>query len=119
MDSYMIEFPPGSRSGKHRHMAEEFLYVLGGKGYDLHWDVLMELGQKFEWHINQQSSRWDWEEGDIIYIPPNTVHQHFNADASTPARLISGMNRMVKYMGFNDLEQYENAPEYDANSAKG
>ena len=31
VDAYMQIVPPGSRSGKHRHLAEECLYVLEGK----------------------------------------------------------------------------------------
>ena len=56
----------------------------------------------------------EWEAGDVIYIPPNTIHQHFNADPQRPARLISAINRIYKYCGLNDLEQLEDAPEYDA-----
>jgi len=35
---YMQIIPPGSRSGRHRHLAEECLYVVEGRGYDLHQD---------------------------------------------------------------------------------
>ena len=38
VDAYMEIIPPGSRSGKHRHLAEECVYVLEGRGYDLHQD---------------------------------------------------------------------------------
>jgi len=50
----------------------------------------------------------------VIYIPPNTIHQHFNASAEKRVRLISAINRIYKYCGLNDLEQIEDAPEYDA-----
>jgi len=50
----------------------------------------------------------------VIYIPPNTIHQHFNASPEKPVRLISAINRIYKYCGLNDLEQIEDAPEYDA-----
>jgi hypothetical protein len=49
----------------------------------------------------------------MIYVPPNTISQHFNADPERPARLVSATNRIYKYCGLNDLEQLENAPEYD------
>jgi hypothetical protein len=49
----------------------------------------------------------------VIYIPPNTIHQHFNADPERPVRLISVINRIYKQFGLNDLEQLEDAPEYD------
>lgn len=48
VDLYMQELPPGSRSGKHRHMADEVLYALEGSGYDLHWDVDLELGVRYD-----------------------------------------------------------------------
>ncbi len=110
IDAYMQELPPGGSSGKHRHMAEELLYVLEGKGYDLHWDVDVEIKDKYYWKVSPEAKRFDWEEGDIVYIPLNTVHQHFNRDDSGPARFISATNRMYKYMGYQDLEQIEDAP---------
>ena len=112
IDSYMQFIPPASRSGKHRHMSEEYIFVLEGKGYDLHWDVDFEVSDKYHWKVDETPSRWEWEMGDSIYIPPNTVHQHFNADPGSPVRFISATSRMVKYIGFDDLEQIEDAPEY-------
>jgi quercetin dioxygenase-like cupin family protein len=111
IDAYMQEIPAGGRSGKHRHMADEVLYVLEGKGYDLHWDVDIELGTTYVWKVADKPSRWDWEEGDLVWIPPNTVHQHFNADPERPARFISAQNRMFKHMGYDDVEQIEEAPK--------
>ena len=58
--------------------------------------------------------RFDYEAGDVIYVPPNTIHQHFNADPDRPLRLISTINRIFKQCGLNDLEQIEDAPEYQA-----
>ena len=112
VDSYMQFIPPGSRSGKHRHMSEEFIFVLEGKGYDLHWDVDFELSDKYYWKVAEKPSRWEWEQGDSIYIPPNTIHQHFNMDLDNPVRFISATSRAVRFVGFDDLEQIEDAPEY-------
>ncbi|MDB5650037.1 MAG: Thermophilic glucose-6-phosphate isomerase, partial [Hyphomicrobiales bacterium] len=93
VDAYMQLIPPGSRSGKHRHLAEECVYVIEGRGYDLHQDCDVEITDVFTWSIQDEVKRYEWEAGDVIYIPPNTVHQHFNADPSKPARLISSTNR--------------------------
>ena len=112
VDAYMQIIPPGSRSGKHRHLAEDCLYVLEGKGYDLHQDCDIEIVDVYTWKPQDEVKRFEWEAGDIIYIPPNTIHQHFNADPNRPARLISSINRIFKYSGLNDLEQIEDAPEY-------
>jgi quercetin dioxygenase-like cupin family protein len=113
VDAYMQIIPPGSRSGKHRHLAEECLYVVEGRGYDLHQDCDVEIIDDYHWIPQNEIKRFDWEAGDVIYIPPNTIHQHFNADPSRPARLISAINRIFKNSGLNDLEQVEPAPEYD------
>jgi quercetin dioxygenase-like cupin family protein len=113
VDAYMQIIPPGSRSGKHRHLAEECLYVLEGRGYDLHQDCDVEITDTYHWIVQPEVKRYEWEAGDVIYIPPNTVHQHFNADPDRPVRLISAINRVYKFCGLNDLEQLEDAPEYD------
>lgn len=113
VDAYMQILPPGSRSGKHRHLAEECLYVVEGCGYDLHQDCDVEITDDYHWVPQEEIKRFEWEAGDVIYIPPNTIHQHFNGDPDRPARLISAINRIFKNSGLNDLEQIENAPEYD------
>ena len=113
VDAYMQVIPPGSRSGKHRHLAEECLYVVEGHGYDLHQDCDVEITDTYNWKPQVEIKRYEWEAGDVIYVPPCTIHQHFNADPAHPARLISCINRIYKNSGLNDLEQLEDAPEYD------
>src|SRR5918994_1666374 len=113
VDAYMQIVPPGSSSGRHRHLAEECLYVLEGRGYDLHQDCEVEITDTYHWTAQDEIKRFEWEAGDVIYIPPNTIHQHFNAAADKPVRLISATNRIYKACGLNDLEQIEDAPEYD------
>src|SRR6266571_2257300 len=97
VDAYMQIIPPGSRSGRHRHL-----------------DCDVEITDTYHWKPQAEVKRWEWEAGDVIYIPPNTIHQHFNASVEKPVRLISAINRIYKYCGLNDLEQIEDAPEYDA-----
>ena len=113
IDAYMQIIPPGSKSGKHRHLAEECFYVLEGKGYDLHQDCDVEVKDRYEWVVQGEVKRFEWEAGDMVYIPPNTIHQHHNADPKRPVRLISSINRIFKNFGLNDLEQLEDAPEFD------
>lgn len=112
VNAYMQIIPPGSRSGKHRHLAEECLYVLEGRGYDLHQDCDVEITDTYHWTPQAEIKRYEWEAGDVIYIPPNTIHQHFNVDPERPVRLISAINRIYEKFGLNDLEQLEDAPEY-------
>ena len=87
--------------------------MLEGHGYDLHQDCDVEITDDYRWKPQDEIKRYEWEAGDVIYIPPSTIHQHFNGDPERPARLISCTNRIYKNSGLNDLEQLEDAPEYD------
>jgi len=109
VDAYMQFIEPGSRTGKHRHMWEEVIFVAEGSGYDLHWDVKFDCIDTYHWEWEAEPKKSEWTRGDFIYIPPFSIHQHFNS-GKTEARLIVISNRIVKAMGFNWLDQVERAP---------
>ena len=111
VEAYMQFLTPGERSGKHRHMWEEIIFVAEGAGYDLHWDLKFDCIDAFAWDWNEEPKRFEWKRGDFIYVPPFTIHQHF-ADASTDARLIVISNRIVKTMGYDWFDQLEHAPGF-------
>ena len=112
VDAYMLIIPPGSRSGRHRQLAEECLYVLEGRGYDLHQDCDVDIADGVRWTPQDEVQRCDWQAGDVIYVPPCTISQHFNADPARPVRLVSAINRVYRKCGLNDLVQLDDAPEY-------
>lgn len=112
VDAYMQFLPPGGRSGKHRHMWEEIIFVAEGSGYDLHWDLKFDCVDAYSWDWEAEPKRFEWTRGDFIYVPPFSIHQHFNADAAAEARLVIISNRIVKAMGFDWLDQLENAPGF-------
>ncbi len=92
-DAFLQEIPPGGRSGKHRHVAEELHKVLSGRGYDIHNGV-----------------QWDWEAEDVVVIPSHTVHQHFNTDPKRSAVFLSFMPRLHSFFGHGGIEHLEDAP---------
>jgi gentisate 1,2-dioxygenase len=112
LDIYMQFLPPGKASGKHRHLSEEVIYVVEGKGYDLHWDVKFDVHDAMEFEWEAEPKRYDWEQGDFIYIPPYCIHKHFNADATNEARIIVINSRIIKQIGFDWFEQLERAEGY-------
>jgi quercetin dioxygenase-like cupin family protein len=113
VDVFEQEIPAGSRSGKRWHMADEVLYVLSGSGYSLHWQVEAEIAERYYAHVAKEPTRHEITAGDTLYVPHNTVAQHFAADGE-PLRLLSGQNRVFKLLGYDAVSYLENAPEYDA-----
>jgi Auxin binding protein len=70
VDAYMQIIPAGSHSGKHRHLAEECVYVLEGRGYDLHQDCDVEITDTYHWKPVDEIKRYEWEAGDVITFHP-------------------------------------------------
>jgi quercetin dioxygenase-like cupin family protein len=111
VDVFELEVPGGSRSGRRWHMADEALYVLGGAGYSLHWEVQADLDDRYYARIAKEPSRHEIKKGDTLFVPPNTVAQHF-ATSGEPLHLLSSQNRMFKHLGYDNVAFIENAPEY-------
>jgi quercetin dioxygenase-like cupin family protein len=113
VDVLELDIPAGSRSGQRWHMADEVLYVLSGRGYSLHWEVTADIAERYYARIATQPTRHEITAGDTLYVPQNTVAQHFSADGQ-PLRLLSGQNRLFKQLGYDNIVYLENAPEWDA-----
>jgi quercetin dioxygenase-like cupin family protein len=112
VDAFELSIPAGSRSGKRWHMADEILHVVSGSGYTLHWQVEAEIAERYYARIATEPVRYDFKQGDTVYVPQNTIAQHFAADG-TPLLLLSGQNRIFKTLGYDKTVYLENAPEYD------
>lgn len=109
LDIYMQFLPAGKASGRHRHLSEEVFFVVEGSGYDLHWDVRFDCNEVMEFTWDETPKRFEWKQGDFVYIPPYCAHQHFNADPANEARIVVVNSRIVKPMGFDWFEQLERA----------
>lgn len=87
---HVTELAPGGRAAPHRHLREELIHVLSGRGYTRIWQ---EGGSEV---------RVDWEAGDLFSPPLNTWHEHVNADSAAPARYYSVENVVVDRLFLND-----------------
>ena len=58
-------------------------------------------------------------QGDFVYIPPYCIHKHFNADPNNEARIVVINSRIVKAMGFDWVEQIEEAEGYSTATRGG
>jgi gentisate 1,2-dioxygenase len=69
--AHIVGYGPGAVSQKHGHMNGAVMYVLEGKGHDVHDGV-----------------RYDWQAGDAVLVHNACVHQHFNDEKTRPARVV-------------------------------
>jgi hypothetical protein len=106
IDVAELEIGPGGRSGKRWQMADEACYVLEGSGYSLHWEVRAEFAEKYYAHIALEPTRHEFTKGQLLYIPPNTVAQHF-ADEGSTLRMVSGQSRVFRNLGYDNTVYLE------------
>ena len=71
IETHIEAYAPGGANGKHGHMNSAVMFVLKGKGYDIH-----------------DGKRMDWQAGDAMIVENACVHQHFNADDNEEAVLL-------------------------------
>ena len=110
IDAYIQEIPSGGRSGKHRHMSFELFYVLEGTGYDIHFDPDVRIEDSYSWEPKKDGKKYEWQETDLVFIPPMVIHQHFNTDPEKRARILVANTRLASMMGCPRWEQIEDAP---------
>ncbi|MBI4330784.1 MAG: cupin domain-containing protein [Chloroflexi bacterium] len=97
-DTYISEIPPREELKPQRHLYEEMIFVLSGRGATTVWN---EGGGKHT---------FEWQEGSLFSPPLNAWHQHFNGSGEKPARLL-GVTLAPVYMNLcNDLDFIFNNP---------
>ncbi len=79
-DAYVCEIPPGKSLKPQRHLFEESILILKGKGGSTIWN---EGGPK---------QTFEWEEGSLFSPPMNAWHQHFNGQGDQPVKYLAITN---------------------------
>lgn len=87
-DSYLCEIPAGASTLPQRHLFEEVIYVVSGRGATTVW---LDPSNKVT---------FEWQEGSLFAIPLNTWHQHFNGQGNQPARYIGETNAPIMFNTF-------------------
>lgn len=78
---YVVEIPPGDALRPEKHLYEELMYVLQGRGSTEAWAPGSEKKVLFE-----------WQTGSLFAPPLNTWHRLYNSSGSEPAVLLALTN---------------------------
>lgn len=101
-DAYLCEIAPARALEPQRHLFEEMIYVIDGKG------------STSVWYEEKRKLSFEWEEGSLFAIPMNAWHQHFNGQGSRSARYLAVTNAPVIMNLFHNVRfVFENSFVFD------
>ncbi len=88
-DNYICEIPPGQSLKPQRHMFEELVHVLSGRGATTFWT-----------REGASKGTFEWKEQSVFSLPANVGYQHFNGDETKPARFLSKTTLPLLFQSF-------------------
>jgi quercetin dioxygenase-like cupin family protein len=91
-DCRIVAIAPGGELAEERHLFEEMVYVLSGRGATRVADGRGNV------------HAFEWRTGSLFAVPLNAAHQHFNGDGAEPARLLMVTNAPVVLNMFRSLD---------------
>lgn len=91
---YICEIPPGGTLKPEKHVYEELIYVVSGKGTASVWN---------EDQIDRKQT-FEWQAGSVFAPPLNAWHQFSNTQSDTPARFFALTSARVHMNLFHNPE---------------
>lgn len=91
-DCYICEIAPGRSLNPQKHMFEQLIFVVSGRGATTVW---REGGKK---------QTFEWGEGALFSPPLNTWYQHFNGQGDRPVRLLAMSNAPTVLNLFHNID---------------
>jgi len=98
IDMQVIEIAPGGKTAPQRHLYEEVVYVLAGRGST---SVESPAGERHS---------FEWQTGSLFAIPLNASYRHFNGSGSEPARFVAVTDLPLILNVFRDQDFIWNNP---------
>jgi mannose-6-phosphate isomerase-like protein (cupin superfamily) len=83
--AYVLELGPGASAAPQRHLYDELVHILSGRGFTTVWN---DAGAK---------TTFEWSAGALFAIPLNAHYQHHNASSTDKARFVA-VNNATIYM---------------------
>src|SRR5581483_8806595 len=104
--AYVQEIAPTKKTNPMRHVYEELVYVLAGRG------------STTVWYDEDKKRSFEWGPSSLFAIPLNASYQHFNLSGTEPARYIAlttapTMMNFVRDDGFIFDNPYRFKDRYD------
>jgi quercetin dioxygenase-like cupin family protein len=99
---FVIDIPPGQSTSPQRHLYEEIVYVVEGRG-----STQLEFA-------NGVKHSFEWQDRSMFAIPLNAKHRHYNADGRKRALLASTTSLPLMMKVFhNDKFIFDNDFPFD------
>jgi mannose-6-phosphate isomerase-like protein (cupin superfamily) len=92
LDTRVVEMAPGRSTSPQRHLFEEVVYVLDGRG-----------STTIETPDGARRS-FEWGPRSLFALPLNARYQHFNASGQKPARFVATSNLPLVLKAFHNLD---------------
>ena len=90
LDMYVLEIPPGRHTEPQKHLFEEVVYVLEGRG-----NTTIEAA-------DGSTHSFEWGEKSLFALPLNCRYQHFNSSGQKRARLAGVTNLPLVLNAFHN-----------------
>jgi mannose-6-phosphate isomerase-like protein (cupin superfamily) len=97
-DAHIVEIPAGKASNPERHLYEEMVLILSGRG------------STSVWFDDQPKQTFEWGPGGLFSVPLNAWYQMFNGSGSEPLRYMSVTNLPPMLRLFQNEEFIFNNP---------
>jgi mannose-6-phosphate isomerase-like protein (cupin superfamily) len=90
LDTYVLEIPPSGETTPQKHLFEEVIYVLDGRG-----STTIESSEG-------ERHSFEWGPKSLFALPLNARYQHFNTSGRQAARVVSVTNLPMMLNAFHN-----------------